>query len=170
VTKGLISYLPCFRSFISFSTSSESAPHHTTPRLMALLKGHGTLKSMLRKFVDSGRKDWDEYLPYLLFAYREVPQESTSFSPFKLLYGRSVRRPLDVLREAWTGETASQSPMVTQVMERLMEMMGLVTINMEKAQGHQKWIYDQETCSRTLEVGEQVLVLLPNPHNSLKSE
>lgn len=164
MTKGLISYLPCFRSFISFSTSSESAPHHTTPRLMVLLKGHGTLKSMLRKFVDSGRKDWDEYLPNLLFAYREVPQESTSFSPFKLLY---------VLREAWTGETASQSPMVTQVMEireRLMEMMGLVTINMEKAQGHQKWIYDQETCSRTLEVGEQVLVLLPNPHNSLKSE
>ncbi|CAM5139039.1 unnamed protein product [Natator depressus] len=35
--------------------------------------------------------DWDKYLPHLLFAYREVPQESTGFSPFELLYGRRVR-------------------------------------------------------------------------------
>ena len=31
---------------------------------------NGTLKSMLRKFVSRSQKDWDEYLPYLLFAYR----------------------------------------------------------------------------------------------------
>lgn len=42
--------------------------------------------------------------PYLLFAYREVPQEYTGFSPFELLYGWRVRGPLDVLREEWTGE------------------------------------------------------------------
>ena len=51
-----------------------------------------------------------EYLPYLLFAYREVPQESTGFSPFELLYGRKVRGPLDVLRETWTGETEEGVP------------------------------------------------------------
>ena len=33
-----------------------------------------TLKAMLKKFVNGTRKDWDEYLPYLLFAYHEVPQ------------------------------------------------------------------------------------------------
>ena len=48
----------------------------------------GYLKSMLRKFVNSREKDWDQYIPYLLFAYREVPQESTGFSPFELLFGR----------------------------------------------------------------------------------
>ena len=35
-------------------------------------------------------KDWDKYLIALLFAIRRVPQESLWFSPFELLYGRSV--------------------------------------------------------------------------------
>lgn len=29
----------------------------------------------------------------LLFAYRKVPQSSTSFAPFELLYGHEVRGP-----------------------------------------------------------------------------
>ena len=36
-----------------------------------------TLKAMLRKTATSEGKDWDKMLPYLLFAYREVPQAST---------------------------------------------------------------------------------------------
>ena len=36
-----------------------------------------------------------------MIAYREVPQELTSFSPFELIYGRDVRGPLDFLHEEW---------------------------------------------------------------------
>lgn len=43
-----------------------------------------TLKSMLRKFVNDAGSDW------LPFAYREVPQTSTEFSPFQLLSGHPV--------------------------------------------------------------------------------
>ena len=69
-----------------------------------------TLKSMLRKLVEGEGKNWDVFLPYLLFAYREVPQSSTGFSPFELLYGREVRGPLDVLRETWVvGEKSKES-------------------------------------------------------------
>ena len=50
-----------------------------------------TLKTMLRKTANQEGKDWDKLVPYLLFAYREVPQASTGFSPFELLYGRDVR-------------------------------------------------------------------------------
>ena len=49
-----------------------------------------TLKQMLRKFVNDTGCDWDEWLPCLLFAYREVPQASTGFSPFELLFGHGV--------------------------------------------------------------------------------
>ena len=49
-----------------------------------------TLKTILRKATVKEGKDWDNLLPYLLFAYREVPQASTGFSPFELLYGRQV--------------------------------------------------------------------------------
>lgn len=45
-----------------------------------------TLKRMLQKFVSETGKDWPQWVPFLLFAIREVPQASTGFSPFKLLY------------------------------------------------------------------------------------
>ena len=43
-----------------------------------------TLKSMLRRVTADDEHNWDKSLSYLLFAYREVPQESTGFAPFKL--------------------------------------------------------------------------------------
>ena len=64
-----------------------------------LKKFNKTLKLMLRKLVSKEGKNWDRLLPYVLFAYREVPQSTTGFSPFELLYGREVRGPLDVIRE-----------------------------------------------------------------------
>ena len=60
---------------------------------------HATLKQMLRRMCAARPKDWDRYLPALLFAIREVPQESLGFSPFELLYGRNVRGPMAILRE-----------------------------------------------------------------------
>ena len=38
---------------------------------------NGTLKKMLNRCAGEDPRDWDALLPYLLFAYREVPQEST---------------------------------------------------------------------------------------------
>ncbi len=47
-----------------------------------------TLKTMVCKFVKEVSKNWDRWLEPLLFAVREVPQASTGFSPFELLYER----------------------------------------------------------------------------------
>ena len=47
-------------------------------------KFNGTMKNMLKRLYSEQPRQW-------LFAYREVPQESTGFSPFELLYGRAVR-------------------------------------------------------------------------------
>ena len=132
---------------------------------------NGTLKSMLRKFVSRSQKDWDEYLPYLLFAYREVPQETTGFSPFDLLYGRHVRGPLDVLREDWTGNRDFAVPVATYVIEMrewLVEMSQLVAKHSASGQQKQKQYYDRSAKCRSFEVGDQVLVLLPTTANKLK--
>ena len=50
------------------------------------------------------RRQWHRFINPLLFAYREVPQESTDFSPFELLYGRAGRGPMTILKERWTKE------------------------------------------------------------------
>ena len=59
---------------------------------------------MLQIFAQDEPGKWDELIPYLLFAYREVPQETTGFSPFEMLYGRQVRGPLAILRDSIDGE------------------------------------------------------------------
>ena len=52
---------------------------------------------MLQKSATEDGKDRDKLIPYVLFAYREVPQESTGL----LLYGQEVRGLLDVVKESW---------------------------------------------------------------------
>jgi hypothetical protein len=42
-------------------------------------------------------KDWEEGLPWLLLATREVSQESTGFSPNYLVFGHRVHGLLSVL-------------------------------------------------------------------------
>ena len=54
---------------------------------------HQTLIQMLSLWVEKHGRDWDHYLPYLLYAYRVSAQESVHESPFFLLYGRDPRQP-----------------------------------------------------------------------------
>ena len=101
-----------------------------------------TLKEMLRKTAVEEGKDWDKLIPYVLFAYREVPQESTGFSPFELLYGREVRGPLDVLKETWEagGKEGDVSVLsyVLSMRKKFEKMATLVKENLSKAQNAQK--------------------------------
>eukprot|EP00731_Ephydatia_muelleri_P022289 Em0014g880a len=123
-----------------------------------------TLKSMLRRSATKDGKDWDKLLPYLLFAYREVLQESTGFSPFELLYGRRVRGPLDVLKETWEAKEKTDESVLSHLMlmrERLEIMSQLSQTNTRKAQQGQKTWYDKHARLRRFEPGEKVLVLLP---------
>ena len=74
---------------------------------------HMTLKQMLRRMCTERSKDWDKYLPALLFAIREVPQESLGVLPFELLYGRNVKGPVAILRELWSGEAPDEQALST---------------------------------------------------------
>ena len=65
---------------------------------------NGTLKKMLRRLCNEQPRQWHRFVHPLLFAYREAPQEAAGFSPFELLYGRTVRGPVQILKELWTGE------------------------------------------------------------------
>ena len=64
-----------------------------------------TLKKMLRSLCNEQPHQWLLFVNPLQFAYREAPQEASGFSPFEFLYGRTVRGPVQILKELWTGET-----------------------------------------------------------------
>ena len=128
---------------------------------------------MLRKTAAEEGKDWDRLLPYLLFAYREVPQASTGFSPFELVYGRNVRGPLDILKESWEASKKSPESMVSYVLmvrERLEKLRDTVRENLANAQATQKQWYDRNARYREFQPGDQVLILLPTCSNKLLAE
>jgi transposase InsO family protein len=62
---------------------------------------HRVLKDMLKSFVDQNIDDWDDALPMLLFAYREVPISDYEYSSYDLVYGRHVRGPLNAVFDNW---------------------------------------------------------------------
>ena len=151
--------------------SLRTTPYH--PQTDGLTERFNqTIKHMLRKFVNETGSNWDQWLPYLLFAYREVPQSSTGFSPFELLYGREVRGPLTLLKELWEGGRGGEEPVevvsyVLQMRERLEKMSALAEAHMADVQKRQKTWYDQTARHRIFSPGQKVLVLLPSQESKL---
>ena len=118
---------------------------------------------MLRRMCAERPKDWDRYLRLLLFAVREVPQESLGFSPFELLYGRNVRCPMAFLRELWTDEVEDKEVRSTyddviNLRKRLKHTCELAMKNLQKVQGEQKAYYDRRAKPCSFKVGDKVLV------------
>ena len=131
----------------------HTSPYH--PQTDGLVERFNRiLKAMLNKLVGDEGKDWDRLLPYLLFAYREVPQASTGFSPLELVYGRQVQGPLDIIKESWEADKRSNESVVSHVLtvqERLSKMSELARENLKKAQTVQKRWYDRNARERTFQ-------------------
>ena len=135
-------------------------------------KFNGTLKNMVKKLCEEKPKDWDRYLVPLLFAYREVPQAALAFSPFELLYGRTIRGPMSVLKDLWTDEQTSSDvklsyQYVLELRQRLEETISLAQDQLKQKQNVYKHYYDRKTRSRNFKQGDSVLLLLPTSSNKL---
>ena len=112
-------------------------------------------------------------IPSLLFAYREVPQGSTGFSPFELLYGRDVRGLLDVLKETWVSSKRSSQDVLSYILlmrDRMESMSEQVQENLKTAGARQKKWYDRNARDRSFQEGDQVLVLLPTLMSKLTAQ
>ena len=54
-----------------------------------------TLKTAIRKHASTYGPKWDRYLYGILFAYRNIPHDSTGKKPSYLLFGVDCRTPTD---------------------------------------------------------------------------
>ena len=135
---------------------------------------NGTLKQMLRRMISEQEKEWDRFIEPLLFAYQEVPVESLGgFSPFELIYGRTLRGPMSVLRDIWSNEELNEEMMntyeyVLNLRSKLEETCKIATESLLNAQEKQKYYFDKKSKPRILEAGDEVLLLLPSENNKLQ--
>jgi hypothetical protein len=105
-----------------------------------------------------------------LFAYREIPQESTGYSPFELLYGRVPKGPSELLYHAWTGSSRDddQNPVsqyVADLKEVLSDTVRRAQDAVQSVSKKNRGYRSQKL--RTLSEGKQVLVLLPTDQNKM---
>ncbi|XP_060062936.1 uncharacterized protein LOC132543450 [Ylistrum balloti] len=148
-----------------------TTPYH--PQCNGLVERfNGTLKRMLRRMSTERPKDWDRYLNALLFAYREVPQESLGFSPFEMLYGRAVRGPMMILKELLTKEMPDDDIKTTyqyviDLKERMEDTCQIALEHLKEAKVMQRKHFNRRAKARELKPGDKVLVLLPTKANKL---
>ncbi len=64
---------------------------------------------MLHAFCLEFQNDWDEGEPMVMFAVREVVQESLGFSPAELVFGYTVRGPLKLIKDHWSNDPNSNN-------------------------------------------------------------
>ncbi len=123
-----------------------------------------TLKAMLRKAIDKDGRNWLQLLPYLLSAVREVPQSSSGFSPFDLLYSYKPRGLLDIAKETWEEQPCPHHTMIEHggvMQNRIAAVLPIVMEHMEKAQRDQSAAYNIAAQPREFKPGNRVLVLVP---------
>ena len=103
-----------------------------------------TLKTMLRKHADVFGKQWNKFLPGVLWAYRNTPHDSTGEKPSFLLFGIDCRSPT----EAAYLKPADIYPVnIHDYREQLQisvtSAWKLATSTIQKAQKKQKSVYDK---------------------------
>ncbi|GFN81031.1 polyprotein [Plakobranchus ocellatus] len=133
---------------------------------------NGVIKAMLRKVADKHPDDWDRLLPSVLFAYRETPQDGTKFSPFELMYGRTPRGIMSVLKELYTDQELVQEvktiyQYVIDLERRIYDSCQLAAAKSSENADKATIYADRGAELRSLKPDDKVLVLLPQTKNKL---
>lgn len=115
-----------------------------------------TLSSALSTLVSREPACWDDYVQYVLFAYRASCQESTGFSPFMLSFGREPRYPIELQTTPTQRSVCSEESFLNVLRETLTEIREKAKLAIEKAQKHQKEQYDKNSTLVELQVGDKV--------------
>ncbi|XP_068245847.1 uncharacterized protein [Palaemon carinicauda] len=149
-----------------------STPYHPAAN-GRIERQHQILKSILKKICELKHNQWHRFLPAALFAMREIPSDTTGFSPFEILYGRQVRGPLTILKELWTnsdmstGETDLYS-FVLELREKLSDVSDLAVQNMNISSSTYKSYFDLKSSKRRFKADDEVILLIPEKQGKLQ--
>ena len=96
----------------------KTSPYHPqTDGMVERFKS--TLKNLFRNLTPNKKTKWDECLPYMLWAYQGTVHKTTGFSPYQMLFGRTMRIPLDQIVRFWKGKEETGQNTSTEFVETL---------------------------------------------------
>ena len=128
---------------------TSTAYHPQTIGLVERL--NRTLSVMLSMYVNQYHQDWDEWLPYVVFAYNSTRQNSTGYTPYYLLHGFEPRLPSDIT-------DPNDDTSVAEHFERLHHAREAAIQATLRAQEGQKKQYDRNRYEQEFREGDLVWV------------
>ena len=153
--KSLCSLLGCVKT--------HTAPYH--PESDGMVERFNlTCLMMLSMFVNDRRDNWHELLPFVMHVYRTSVDESTGYSPFRLMMGEECSLPQDVttdeLRTNREHDIAPH-PFATWVRNALEVAYDHVKHSLQRTAARRKRLYDVKAVNRKFPVGSWVLRYYP---------
>ena len=122
----------------------------------ALERSHRTLAEYLRHYINEEQTDWDEWLPYAMFAYNTTPHTATGFTPFELVYGHRAILPTALTKPP--KPTYSYEDYAQELKERLRATSQIARENAIQAKNQAKIQYDKNVKKESFRVGDKVLL------------
>jgi hypothetical protein len=118
-----------------------------------------TLLAMLRCLPETQKSRWSEHLNKAVHAYNCTRHDSTGFSPFLLLYGRTPRLPIDIIFGLKPPQGYCNYPTyVKQWREAMRTAYDLASTQGSKSAMIGKQQYDKRVRHTALQEGDRVLV------------
>ena len=126
----------------------------------------GMVKGMVSKVAADHPKTWYKYLGYVLWALREIPNETTGVPPWVMVFGHLPRGPLAILKESWCGGKTLSLNLGKSTTDFLNDLRQKLAIAQNYAQSHSdreqhRYVtrYNLRSADKHFTVGEQVLIL-----------
>eukprot|EP00253_Pinus_taeda_P015867 PITA_15867 len=133
------------------------------------VKGNGLAESsnknlitIIKKIVGDNKRSWDSKIKYALWADRITKKKATGKSPFELVYGLDVTLPVHLKLPAYQllqrfSTNKDVQNKIDQIVE-LDETRRITFDNICKSQFNSKKSFDKSSRSRSLQVGDMVLL------------
>ena len=123
-----------------------------------------TIINMLKTLPDNHKSRWKDHVDKLVFAYNCTRNDTTTFSPFYLLFGRSPRLPVDFMfdlgeeddDQVWSYR--SHREFAESWKHAMKEAYTVVRHQSNKSAARGKKHYDKKIYGACLDIGDRVLV------------
>ena len=115
-----------------------------------------TLRPVMAMFATQNTRQWDEYLPYVIWAYNSSYHASIQDTPFHLMFGRDSTLPLP--QDAHCAETSN-----AQRLLKWKEALTATTKALLKEQERTKKFHDNILHPQQIQLGDCVLIRVSKP-------
>lgn len=133
-----------------------SSPYHPQTN-GALERSHLTLKDYLKHYINENQNNWDEFIPFAMFAYNTHVHKSTGFTPYEVLFGNKPFLPNSITSEPTF--SYSYDDYVINLKQKLNATQKTARENLLTSKTKSKIYYDKKIIFQYYKINDLVYIL-----------